>query len=235
MRTIHLLLPLLIAAAAPEIRSEENPAGGSVTEPEERGLKLHEMEAKAFRELPEAAANIDFENIDHHLLAAAVFHETNVRRLENDLPALDYKPGLREAARIQARGMRKEEMISHQHPDESKKTLGDRLEFLGIKGSFYAENVAMTFGIQYESGEPMFPREQEGRKIFSKEAGGPAIPPHTYLSFATTLLDQWMNSPGHRKNILAPEAKLHGASSLHDRSADGMDRFYSAQVFFAPF
>ena len=44
-----------------------------------------------------------------------------------------------------------------------------------------------------------------------------------------------MDSPGHRENIVAAEPRLLGTSSLHDRTPDGMDRFYSVQVFFAPF
>ncbi len=193
------------------------------------------MDPEKFRNLPEAAEAIDFEHIDHDLLAAAVFHETNRRRATNKVEPLAFKEGLREAARIQARGMRKEEVVSHQHPDESKETLSDRFDFLGIKGRYFAENVAMTFGIQYKSGAPLYPRRENGRKILSDAAGGAPIPPHSYLSFAEALLDEWMDSPGHRKNIVATEPAFLGVSCLHDRTSDGMDRIYSVQVFFAPF
>lgn len=80
---------------------------------------------------------LDFEHIDQPLLAVAVFHETNRRRIGNDLDPLGYKRGLREAARIQASGMGREEMISHQHPDESKETLSDRLPCAGPGDSMF--------------------------------------------------------------------------------------------------
>lgn len=234
IKTCFALLGVVFFVAVPHSISEEASPHPAVSG-QERAERLHEMDPGKFRELAEAGDGIDFKHIDQHLLAAAVFHETNRRRIENDLDPLGYKHGLREAARIQASGMRREEMISHQHPDESKETLSDRLALLGIKGRYFAENVAMTFGIEYESGEPLYPRQEDGVRILSDQPDGAPIPPHTYLSFAEALLDTWMNSPGHRKNIVATEPRLLGTSCLHDRMADGMDRFYSVQVFFAPF
>ncbi len=198
-------------------------------------VELHEMKRGEFRELPEVSKPIDFSDIDRDLLSAAVFHETNRRRADHDLPALGFNPALREAARMQSRGMRREHMISHMHPDEEKRTLRDRLDETGANGRFFAENVAMVFGIQYESGEPFYSRIEDGETILSKKPDGPPIPPHTYLSFAENLLDSWMDSPGHRKNILATEPEQLGASCLHERMEDGMDRFFCTQVFFAPF
>ncbi len=204
---------------------------GEEASPEERVERLHKMAGSEFRGLDELKEPIDFERIDYALLDAAVFHETNRRRVDHGLPALGFRPVLREAARIQVRGMIRMEKISHRHPDADKKTMEDRFDFLGIETLSFAENVAMTFGIRYESGKSVYPRKEEGRKIFSEEPGGKPIPPHTYASFATQLLDSWMESPGHRKNILLEDVALLGTSSLHDRSGLGMDSFYSAQEF----
>jgi uncharacterized protein YkwD len=223
-----------MALAAAEIEPTRNENRAELAQPD-RSTRLHTMPPEDFGKLPEAGHELDFEHLDHRLLAAAIFHETNRRRAEHKLPALEPMPGLREAARIQARGMRKEEVVSHTHPDESKKTLSDRLDLLGIKGRFFAENVAMTFGLRYESGEPFYTRREDGRQIPSIEPDGPPIPPHTYQSFAADLLDQWMNSPGHRENILSEDARMLGTWALHDRSPEGMDSLYSVQVFFAPF
>ena len=228
------LLALALLVAPPHANSEEASPQTTISG-QERAEELHEMAPEEFGELVEAGEEIDFEHIDQHLLAAAVFHETNRRRIDHDLEPLGYKHGLREAARIQASGMRREEIVSHQHPDESKETLTDRLSQLEIKGRYFAENVAMTFGVRYESGKPFHTRQEDGARIISDQPDGAPIPPHTYLSFAEALLDEWMDSPGHRENIVAAEPRLLGTSSLHDRTPDGMDRFYSVQVFFAPF
>lgn len=93
----------------------------------------------------------------------------------------------------------------------------------------------MVFGRQYQSGEPFFSREENGKMIVSETHGGPPILAHTYLSFARSLVGSWMDSPDHRKNILAHDPQVLGAECLHTRGPDGMDLFYCAQVFFAPF
>jgi len=201
---------------------------------DERAAALHRQNPDEFRSDPAVGAEIDFDDIDYDLLAAAVFHETNRRRAEHNLPALEYKRELREASRIQARGMKHEQGISHEHPKEDKQTVEDRLEHVGLNPRFFSENVAMVFGIRYESGEPFYIRREDGRRILSDEPGGPPIPPHTYQSFAEGLLESWMDSPGHRRNILATQPDSLGAECHHDRGEDGMDRFFCAQVFFAP-
>lgn len=226
----HLLLLAVFACLGASVRGEENSSEKS-SPGSDRTVKFHEMKAGKFWKLDAVKEEIDFEHIDFVLLDAAVFHETNRRRMDNDLTALKFKPVLREAARIQVRGMIRMGKVSHQHPDPNKKTMRDRFDFLGIETRLLAENVAMTFGIRYQSGDEFYSRKKDGRTIFSVEANGPPIPPHSYASFAKHLLDEWMASPSHRKNILTPGLVCLGVSSLHDRSGFGMDSFYSAQEF----
>ncbi len=196
-----------------------------------RVMELHGVSPGDFAKIEKVQTAIDFENIDLALLDAAVFHETNRQRVKNDLPPLGFKPVLREAASIQVRGMIRMKAISHEHPDADKKTLEDRFRLLGIETNILAENVAMVFGIRYESGTNVYKRKNAGRMVYSEEPDGPPIAPHTYASFAEHLLAEWMASPGHRRNILRKELETLGTSSRHDRSALGMDSFYCAQEF----
>ena len=222
-----LFLSLTISLGLLQSVSADNPQEVSAA----RVVKLHQMSPGDFAKLAAVNAPLDFENLDLGLLDAAVFHETNRHRREKGLMSLSYEPVLREAAAVQVRGMIRVQEISHEHPDPDKKTLGDRFQLLGISTPIQAENVALVFGIQYESGTDVYKRMKQGRAVFSLQAGGPAIPPHTYASFATHLLNEWMASPGHRKNILTEDLKTLGTSSMHDRPAQGMDKFYSAQEF----
>jgi uncharacterized protein YkwD len=57
---------------------------------------------------------------------------------------------------------------------------------------------------------------------------------HTYLSFAEALVESWMQSPGHRKNILHKEQEYLGCACELARKTNAMETFYCAQVFFAP-
>jgi uncharacterized protein YkwD len=199
--------------------------------PSGRVLELHKMPHEEFGKVEKLKTPIDFDNIDLALLDAAVFHETNRHRVENDLPPLGFEPVLREAAAVQVRGMIRMQEVSHKHPDADKKTLSDRFELLEIDTDILAENVAMVFGIRYESGTDFYKRRKAGGLVFSEKPDGPPIPPHTYASFSEALLVDWMASPGHRRNILRKSLRTLGTSSLHDKSALGMDTFYSAQEF----
>jgi uncharacterized protein YkwD len=199
----------------------------------ERAATLHqEFDAASFREHEEARQPIDFDDIDHALLSAAVFHETNRRRAEHGRPALGYKEELREAARVQARGMAQRDVVAHRHPAEEKRTPADRLEHVGLRAAFAAENVGMTFGIRYEEERPFVTREEDGRTVFSYTPGGEPIEPHTYSSFAESLLTGWMASESHRTNVLSPEPEWLGTGHAHGTRPPGMDVFYSVQVFY---
>ena len=126
--------------------------------------------------------------------------------------------------------------ISHVNPESpGKETPADRLRLAGLEAGYSAENVATAFALAYPQGKPFYTREENGKKIFSLEPDGTPVPPHTYVSFAAALLDSWMASAPHRKNILSPEPKFLGAGSqLSANQATGMPLFYCAQVFFTP-
>lgn len=229
-----LLFALAISIATTSAAEPTASPLDTAAESGNRARTLHEQAPGQFFERTETREPIDFDHIDQALLAAAVFHETNRRRTDHDLPSLAYQPALREAARVQARAMVRKGEVTHLQSDEVLRAPHDRLKHLGLDGRFAAENVAMVFGIRYESGEQVYSREVDGVRIFSREPDGEPIPPHSYASFAKALLDAWMESPGHRKNILSAEPELLGTACLHDRSAMGMDRFFCAQAFYAP-
>ena len=68
---------------------------------DDRLMELHTADPEAFRERVEVRKAINFAHIDSELLDAAVFHETNRRRVAHKLAPLGFLPQLREAARIQ--------------------------------------------------------------------------------------------------------------------------------------
>ncbi len=191
---------------------------------------------EAFASLEAATAPINPANIDYPLLAEAIFHETNLRRQENGRRALDHLIELDRAACVHAQDMVESNFFAHRNPnDPAKETPLDRVENQDLKVGFVAENIAQTFALQYESGTPVYTRQEDGETVFSYEAGGEILPPHTYQSFAADLLDQWMDSPGHRKNILAEEPSHLGAGcELMEDDELGMPMLTCVQLFFDP-
>jgi uncharacterized protein YkwD len=191
----------------------------------------------SFQKHPPARHELEVSKLNTNLLAAAVFHETNARRIARNLPPLRFEARARQAAAIQARIMSARGSISHDNPERKDlQTLEDRLEAASLKPRFAAENVATAFAWQYESGKPFYQRHDErGNLIVSNTPDGGPIPPHTYLSFAKALVDSWMNSPGHRKNILHEKPKFLGTSCAPGANDETpIPKLYCAQVFFTP-
>jgi uncharacterized protein YkwD len=193
------------------------------------------MAGSEFRQRSEPRQRIDLNSINSRLLSAAVHHETNLRRERHRLPPLKYDMRAEEAARMQAEAMAQGRFVGHINPlDASRRDLADRVRLAGLRPAFAAENVAQAFGRHYKSGRP-FTVEKAGNEVVYRYApSGEAIPMHTYLSFAADLLDGWMDSPGHRKNILHQRPHFHGCSASPGRDATGMEIFHCVQVFFTP-
>ncbi len=196
---------------------------------------LYGMPADTFFKLEKVRSPIADGHIDQELLSAAVFHATNQRRAAEGLDRLRHDYRLDEAALIHARNMARGQYLSHVNPDDpALRTPLDRVRAAGIAPRYVAENVATHFGIQYDAGTRVFIVQENPRPLFSETPDGAPIPSHTYRSFAQTLLDQWMDSPAHRQNILAPEAGYLGAGCVkHQTQGMGMDKFYCVQVFAA--
>lgn len=192
---------------------------------------LYSMTSDQFFRMERVQQSIEFSNIDQPLLSAAVFHETNRRRDKNKLPSLMHVPGLEEASRMHARNMAKGQYLSHMNPDTPKRRSPlDRVQLTGLEPVYVSENVATHFGIQYEPGTKVYISEKNGEARYRETRESPPIPNHTYRTFAQTLVEQWMNSKGHRRNILSEKAGSLGAACAkgdHER----MTQFYCVQVF----
>lgn len=176
---------------------------------------------------------IDPGRLDEALLTAAVYYESNRRRAGQGVRLLEAHPLLDRAAREHARAMVREGFFDHTHPtDPARRTPADRVGRLGLEPGYVAENIARTFVPVYESGRRVYVREEDGVRRYSYTPDGPLIPDHTYRSFAVALLDLWMNSPGHRQNLLSAEPAFLGCGCAPAPDPGGMDELYCVQIFF---
>lgn len=206
-------------------KASKTPAG-------EDADSYYSKSASAFFDSKAARKQIDLDDVDYELLSAAIFHETNQRRTRHGKAILKHLPRLDSAATKHAKDMVKRGYFSHFEPNSpNRRTPRDRIEQEGLSPMFSAENIATAFGIKYKSGTKVYPSRQGGKQQFSYSPGGPPIPAHTYKSFAESLLDQWMGSPGHRENILSEEPELLGAGCAESKEKNGLDQFYCVQLF----
>ena len=109
---------------------------------------------------------------DADLLEAAIFYETNRQRALYGRPQFRYDYRLKVSAHNHSVDMVNYDFFSHESPVSGKRSMSDRLEEVGIAHCMSGENIAL-------------------RPIGS-----------SYAETAEQLLKQWMNSPGHRANIL---------------------------------
>ena len=159
-----------------------------------------------------ANSRIDFNKVDYKLLHAAVVFETNRQRKKHGLHVFKHSPALEKAALMHSDDMVKLNFFSHTSRVAARRTMGMRLKLVGISNAFSAENIAYSFGIEYIAGKGVY--NLPGGKVgYSPQ--GPPLPAHTYLGCAKGVVKQWMNSPGHRRNILNKKYNYLGVGGAH--------------------
>ena len=178
---------------------------------------------KSFARLVKANQKIDMSNINYQLLNAAIFFETCRQRILNNLKPFKYSPALEKSAFEHSKDMVKYNFFSHTSLVRGKESMGARLFIVGITNAYSSENIADIFGIQYQSGVPI---PQPKDRVF-KYQDGTVIQKHTYLSLAKSFLNGWMNSPGHRINILNPKYHYLGCGAYHYINS----KFYNIDMF----
>ena len=177
-----------------------------------------------------ASQPIDLANPDTALLSAVIEQLSDVARSEAGRANLEPSAALRKAADKYARKMVRENFLAHHDPNTSSlKTPSQRAAAAGVKNPHIAENLADVPGFQVESGEPFYVLDP-GPPIISREPDGEPIPAHTYGSFAQTVVQGWLNSPGHRKNLLDDEALQIGVGAAR-AERNGIPTFVVVQKF----
>jgi uncharacterized protein YkwD len=133
-----------------------------------------------FRKNELFSKKIDSNQPDYALLNACIFFAVNAQRAKQKLKPLDYAQELEISAWHHAKRMAEKDFFSHENNfDKSRKSPDDRAKLAGISNPFIAENIAMRSG-------------------FSNNT--------TYLALTDDFIAQWMNSKGHKENILHKNA-----------------------------
>lgn len=149
-----------------------------------------------------------------------IHEEINERRQQHGLQPIAFDPQLREIARYHSKDMAENQYFAHTSP--SGETMGDRYDKFGYTcrvstgGNRYAtgaENIAYTYAnerIRHENGETSYYSTEE--------------------EIAEGLVNGWMNSTGHRENILKSYWQNEGIG-IYIIEVDGKTRVYATQNF----
>lgn len=191
------------------------------------------MAAEEFAALPAVKAPIEAAAFDEALLAAAVFHETN--RVRRQLGLAELRPSAQAdtAAGIQAAIIAIRNDLRHEHPLPTYTTAADRVRSTGLRAREVAENLARVSIYDTGGQEQMVIKRRGGREVFIDPRTGREAPLHSYASLAAEVVQRWMNSPGHRANIVNPRVDVLGCAVHAAKSSSGFDQVCAAQVFCA--
>ncbi len=152
---------------------------------------------ETFRQHYKCDMVIDENNVDFEFLSAAIFFETNYQRFKYGLKRYVYSHVLYQAAYEHSYDMVVEGFFDHTNPNDSS-TPSDRIRHYGQWYGSCGENILNSF---INTG-------------------------YTYLEYAKRLVDLWMNSPGHKANILNANFKRLGVGCYKDSG-----NLHSTQVF----
>lgn len=193
---------------------------------------LTQWAPEKFAELPALQTKLHSAQLDHTLLAAAIFHETNRVRREHGLRPFRWLAPLDEAADLQANSIALDQTVGHTNLFPALLTIGDRLERVGLPGGRAAENAAALPLLDIDPAHGIRITRHENQPVAADDVTGRIGQPHTYATFAAAALKAWMDSPGHRANILNPGFESLGCSGRAMKRISSIDMIACVQVFY---
>jgi len=159
-----------------------------------------QISAEDFRKEATLNQKFDTEKIDYALINACLFFLANEQRIKQGLKPLVYAPQLEIVAWHHSKMMLELDFFDHSNLKNSgRASTQQRAKLAGIDNPFIAENIAYQ---------------------------GASLGKSTYLKIAEVFINQWMNSPGHRNNILSDKALQMGCGLYTDGK-----KWYATQCF----
>jgi uncharacterized protein YkwD len=185
---------------------------------------------------PEVQARVNFAEFDADLMGAAIFHETNRVRRELGLAPFAHLAKLDAAGDLKAAiGVVQGELV-HENPLPLTATPADRVKAVGVAYRQVAENIARLTLFDLPAGTTQVGvRERNGRTEYYHLDTKRAVELRSYAGFAESVVRSWMNSPGHRANIVNPALTALGCAARPCRSPlNQQEQIYAVQVFCTP-
>lgn len=168
------------------------------------------------------------QRISQALADAAIQAELNYHRCKAGLPPLKRAKALSTVAGTHANWMASARQLSHRSSVSGQSTAAARLKSSGIRFRAGSENIGYI--ARYQLDGRRFMIRDRANCGFATQGGQP-IPPHSYASMARTIVDLWMGSKGHRRNILDRKVTQVGSAVGFDPRSEYCGRLYISQSF----
>lgn len=167
--------------------------------------------------------------INQKLLSDAVRVEVNYHRCRAGLPEVSSAGApLAKEARNHSRWMAKKQQLTHRSTVPGRASLKQRIKASGLSFRTGSENLGMVH--RYQIDNRRFKILSNSQCKFATYDGKP-LPAHSYATLARHIVNLWMDSPGHRRNILDREAKKVSTAVAFDPNAKFCGRFWLTQNF----
>ncbi|NNE88500.1 MAG: hypothetical protein HKN27_10530 [Silicimonas sp.] len=168
-------------------------------------------------------------SINQKLLGSAIRDEVNFHRCRAGLKEVGGAgTALRKQARDHSKWMARTQQLTHRSTVAGASTLRDRIKRAGVKFRTGSENIGMVH--RYQIDNRRFKILDSGSCKFATYEGK-ALPAHSYASLARHVVGLWMNSPGHRKNILDKRVNKVETAVAFDPNSKYCGRFWVTQNF----
>ncbi len=178
------------------------------------------------------ALTINTELFDEFLLVRTIYRFTNNARKIHNLPLLAWNDTLAYTAHDHSLDMATHQFLSHISPGINNKTLQKRLKNHGFLLTHHkiAENIGVDYILDI-AGKPYYKKSGWQKKpLYINHQTGKPIEIQTYEQFAKNMVENWLASPGHRKNILNPGLTHIGIGAIPGRYQK-FDAIYVTQIF----
>lgn len=163
-----------------------------------------EIDHTNFRDYETFHTIIETNKLNTELLNACIFFATNDIRVKKKLSVLEHHPLLEEAAMLHSNEMVELDFFDHTNRKiKAHSEPNDRAQSVGISTPYIAENIIEGFILEYEAGFEVVPYAPG---VFINPTSRDTLQARTYLELTDSMLSLWMNSKGHRENILSKEA-----------------------------
>lgn len=182
---------------------------------------LYKMTATNFMKLTEVNTSIDARNPNNSLLDAALFHATNEQRVKFIMPIFVYSVQLHKATIGHSEAMINQDFYSHENPfNTANKNMIDRIYLYTKQYRQMAENIAQHDILGGDDDKYCFEIPKKGQDFILLNCDTKKIIPlRTYAELARSVVNGWMNSPHHRRNILDPKLKSMATSGRISKDA----------------
>ena len=170
---------------------------------------------------------ISAHDLDERLLDRAILAEVNYRRCLSGLSALKPQSALRSPARDHSVWMASARQVSHRSTLAGRATLSDRVRSTGLPVRAAAENIAQ---VPLYNLPPRFRIVDRASCQFASPSGK-ALGRHSYRSLAAKVVTLWMESPGHRRNLLSRKTTQLASVAIVNPRANYCGDVYVTQIF----